>query len=243
MADTLKLQCANKPLMVAHRGVSGLEKENTNAAFIAAGNRSYYGIETDVRLVKDGTYVCIHDANTERVAGDNVVAEDCSYELLRKIRLFDRDGVKGREDLCLPTMIDYIQTCKRYEKVAVLELKSNFTVENMAEMCNIIESIGWLENTVFIAFGFQNLVNLREVRPQQAAQYLISKEFDADDLCARLNEYNLDLDIYHGSLTKELLDRVHADGHKVNVWTVDTLEVAEKMAEYGVDFITSNIIE
>ena len=26
--------------MVAHRGVSGLECENTNAAFVAAGNRS-----------------------------------------------------------------------------------------------------------------------------------------------------------------------------------------------------------
>ena len=30
--------------MVAHRGVSGLEKENTASAFVAAGNRSYFGI-------------------------------------------------------------------------------------------------------------------------------------------------------------------------------------------------------
>ena len=30
---------------IAHRGLSGLEKENTCAAFVAAGNReSYYGI-------------------------------------------------------------------------------------------------------------------------------------------------------------------------------------------------------
>ena len=35
--------------MVAHRGVSGLERENTCAAFVAAGNRSYFGIETDVQ--------------------------------------------------------------------------------------------------------------------------------------------------------------------------------------------------
>lgn len=31
--------------IIAHRGVSGLERENTCAAFIAAGNRSYYGME------------------------------------------------------------------------------------------------------------------------------------------------------------------------------------------------------
>ena len=46
--NTIKMSTP-KPLMIAHRGLSGLEKENTNAAFIAAGNRSYYGIETDVR--------------------------------------------------------------------------------------------------------------------------------------------------------------------------------------------------
>ena len=31
-------------LVVAHRGVSGLERENTASAFVAAGNRSYFGV-------------------------------------------------------------------------------------------------------------------------------------------------------------------------------------------------------
>ena len=35
--DTIKIN-AGKTLMVAHRGVSGIEKENTHAAFVAAGN-------------------------------------------------------------------------------------------------------------------------------------------------------------------------------------------------------------
>ena len=49
--DTIKIEKKNT-LMVAHRGVSGLEKENTLAAFIAAGNRSYYGVETGGRQVR-----------------------------------------------------------------------------------------------------------------------------------------------------------------------------------------------
>ena len=48
-------------LMVAHRGVSGLEMENSIAAFVAAGNRSYYGIETDVHVTKDEQIVVFHD--------------------------------------------------------------------------------------------------------------------------------------------------------------------------------------
>ena len=43
--------------------------------------------------------------------------------------------------------------------------------------------------------------------------------------------------------TAEKVKALHDAGHKVNVWTVDKLEDAERMIEYGVDFITSNIIE
>ena len=60
LKDTLRL---NNPdmKMVAHRGLSGLELENTAAAFVAAGNRSYYGIETDVHRTADGKFVVIHE--------------------------------------------------------------------------------------------------------------------------------------------------------------------------------------
>ena len=40
MMDTIRIE-KGSTRMVAHRGVSGLEKENTMAAFGADGNRSY----------------------------------------------------------------------------------------------------------------------------------------------------------------------------------------------------------
>ena len=54
--DSIKLDTRTAK-MIAHRGLSGIEKENTNAAFIAAGNRSYFGIETDVHKTVDGKFV------------------------------------------------------------------------------------------------------------------------------------------------------------------------------------------
>ena len=66
--NTIKITDPRKPLMVAHRGLSGLETENTCAAFVAAGNRSYFGIETDVHRTKDGKYVVFHDDTTGRLA-------------------------------------------------------------------------------------------------------------------------------------------------------------------------------
>ena len=83
--DTVKIKKVKEVCMIAHRGLSGLETENTNSAFVAAGNRSYYGIETDVHVTVDGKFVIIHDDNTLRVADINVNVEKSSFDELRKI--------------------------------------------------------------------------------------------------------------------------------------------------------------
>ena len=51
--NTIKLEKGNS-LLVAHRDLSGIECENTNASFVAAGNRSYYGIECDIYKTAGG---------------------------------------------------------------------------------------------------------------------------------------------------------------------------------------------
>ena len=66
--DTIKIN-KNSVKMVAHRGLSGLEIENTNPAFTLAGKHSYYGIETDIRRTVDGRFVICHDDNLNRIAG------------------------------------------------------------------------------------------------------------------------------------------------------------------------------
>ena len=108
--DTIHIDSKNVQ-MVAHRGVSGLETENTASAFVAAGNRSYYGIETDVHRTADGQFVVFHDDNTQRVAGDAMVVEETTYETLRSLRLMDTDGQRGRNDLRIPSLREYVRIC------------------------------------------------------------------------------------------------------------------------------------
>ena len=104
--DTLRLQ-APKPRMIAHRGLSGIEMENTCSAFVAAGNRSHFGIETDVHVTADGQFIIIHDDSTKRVALDDLTVENSTYETLRSLRLCDKDGKRGRKDLALPSLSEY----------------------------------------------------------------------------------------------------------------------------------------
>ena len=160
--NTTKFNHHNIPLMVAHRGVSGLETENTCPAFVPAGNRSYYGIETDVHITADGKYVAFHDDETRRLAAEDMIIEQTDFATLRSLILRQRDGNFGRTDIRIPTMQEYIEICKHYEKVAVLELKNHFQKEQVFEICEIIEGIGYLENVIFISFDFEFLVYVME---------------------------------------------------------------------------------
>ena len=144
--DTIKID-KKQVKMVAHRGQSGLERENTCPAFVAAGNRSHYGVETDVHVTKDGKFVIIHDETTERVSGGahNFNVEECVYDDLKDLTLPDLDGSWNRQDIRIPLLVDYIKICQKYEKVCVLELKNEFLPEDIVKIVEEIRAIGYLE--------------------------------------------------------------------------------------------------
>lgn len=241
--DTIKIK--NKGVkIVAHRGLSGIECENTNAAFVAAGNRSYFGIETDIHVSKDGKLVVIHDDKTSRVAKEELIVEECTLDELRTIRLYDTPRAKAdftRSDLCMPELCEYIRICKRYNKKAVLELKNRFETEDIKKVIAEIKNQKYLDNVIFISFSWDNMVDIRNLLPNQKAQFLISNW--EDDLIERLKAHNLDLDIYYKSLSKDKVKLLHKNGIEVNCWTVDDAADAKKLISWGVDYITSNILE
>ncbi len=238
--NTIKVETGSTKL-IAHRGLSGLEAENTCAAFVAAGNRSYFGLETDVHRTGDGGFILIHDENTSRVAKDDVNVESTTFEALRQLRLLDHDGTKSRADLHLPSLEEYAGICKKYEKTCVLELKSDYTDEEIKEILNRIDALKWLDHVIFIAFGYDNLKKVRKYLPQQPCQFLT--EGISSELVEQLSADNFDLDVYYPLLTEEWIHLLHRRGIKVNCWTVDDKAVAEKLVSWGIDFITTDILE
>lgn len=238
---TIKLN-DKRAKLVAHRGLSSLEKENTCSAFVAAGNRDgIFGIETDVHRTADGKYVIIHDDNTQRVALDHLEVEKSTFETLRSLRLLDLDGRRGRADLMLPTVEEYIGICKRYEKTCVFEFKNPMAEEDIAALVETFRREGYLDHVIFISFQPGNLIALRKHYPDLPAQILL--ENWVDGALEQMVKYHLDLDIDFRALTKELVEEVHKAGLLVNCWTVNTLEDAHKVLEMGVDFITTNTLE
>ena len=238
--NTIKINNQSTKI-IAHRGLSAIEMENTNAAFVAACNRSYYGVETDIHRTSDGFFVVCHDNNLSRVAGVNIPVEERSFAELQSIVLFDMDGTKGREDLRVSVLENYISICKKYEKHCVLELKSDFTDTEIAKIIDIIKDFDYLDNVIFISFIYSNLSKIRESCPEQSVQFLFN-EF-TDEIVEKIMVDKIDVDVYYPSLTEKMIKNLHNKGIKVNCWTVDDKVTAEQLCKWGVDYITSNILE
>ena len=242
MNNTIKLEDKGHTLIIAHRGLCGLEPENTNAAFIAAGNRSYYGIEADVHKTADGKYVIMHDANTLRMSGDDIEIAKATYETLRSLRLKQKDGVRGRTDLRIPSLEEYLGICKYYGKKAILELKDDFTAEDVDEICRTVEQLAYMEGTVFISFKLNNLLLLKERNPDQSAQYLVEKDID-DALIQEMADRKMGIDAFQYKFTEEIIRKCRTAGVETNAWTVNNPDMARKLMDWGIDYITTNILE
>ena len=227
--------------MIAHRGLSGLILENSLPAFEMAGQKSYYGIETDVHVTKDGKYIICHDNDLKRIAGLDLVIEETDYATLRALRFKDVYSDSDKEDMFLPSLDEYLETCKKYDKQAILELKNAMPSKDIQGIATAVKNSGWFNRTTFISFSAENLVELRKLYPTADAQYLLGdmseREFQF------VVENRLDVDMCCPSVTKEQVERLHQEGLKVNCWTVDDRESARRMLDCGVDFITTNILE
>ena len=226
--------------LVAHRGVSGLEKENTCAAFVAAGVKSYFGIETDVHVTADGKYIVVHDDDLRRVAGVDLQVEKTDFDTLIRVPLPDTDGTP-RSDLRLPSLNDYISICRKYEKAAVLELKNRMPRGHVAGIAAVVKDMGWLDRTIFISFSGENLVDLRDLYPEAEIEFLTCEA--SEENFRFMEKYRFGADLCGSCVTPGYVARLHAAGLKVNCWTIDRPEDAEKLIGAGVDYITTNILE
>ena len=238
-------------LIVGHRG-SQWGVENTRAAFINGANAGAWGLECDIRVTGDGTFVVSHDDNYKRLGGPETKIADMTTEAILSTRLTSkRHGVTYAGTPC--TLGEFLDICKEYNVVPVVEVKvcttihSNTKAENepvfdgIPALINLIDQKGLSDRVVIISFMPGVVDFIHRHYPDITVQVLAGDEDGTImEWVERCKQYKMDLDVVHTIVTKEAVDAMHAAGLKVNVWTVDRVEDFERVKAMGVDFITTN---
>ncbi len=238
-------------LIVGHRG-SQWGVENTRAAFINGANAGAWGLECDIRVTADGTFVISHDDNYKRLGGPETKIADMSTEAVLSTRLTSkRHGITYAATPC--SLGEFLDICNEYNVVPVVEVKvctsihSNTKAENepvfdgIPALINMIDQKGCSDRVVIISFMPGVVDFIHRHYPDITVQVLAGDgDGTIDEWVDWCIEHKMDLDVVHTIVTKEAVDRMHAAGLKVNVWTVDRVEDFERVKAAGADFITTN---
>ncbi len=233
--------------IIAHRGASADAPENTLSAMKLAWAQGADAIELDLWLSTDGKLIVFHDATTKRFEKE---ARKVSSLTLAEARRIDVGSWKGAEFAGerIPTLDSILATMPKGRR-AVLEIKCG--PEIVPELGRVLRASGRASNELaVISFNFEALQESRRVLPGLEHYFLSSfKKRSATNsgselkpLLARCRAAGFDgLDLHFDwPMTKEFVAEVKAAGMKLVAWTVDDATVAKRLAEAGVDGITTN---
>lgn len=208
----------NNKLKVAHRGESDTCPENTLLAFNAAWDNNADICEGDFHLTKDKIIVCIHDPDTLRVAGKNLVISQSTYKELQELNVAHYFDPSLTEQI--PTLEQVLDTVPGAGSF-LIDIKSG--VEIIPQLMSILSNIK-LTKFQFGVISFNKEV-LRQVK-QHDGQIITLLLNDSKDKMTNANIKETLLDINaNGLLTNiinpDLKDEVESLKLIYDIWSSD----------------------
>ena len=235
-----KTGTSNTPLngstgMILHRGLSLEAPENTLPAFNLAGQRGAEYVETDVRQLKDGTFVIFHDSNLLRMCGVDKKIENLTYQEVKKYPVIAGTNASAYKNNTIPTLEQYLQCCNKYSMTPVIEIKSNLNQNGVAKFNQIIKKSR--KSPVVISFKEEPLIMLRQINRTVSIQWILRDQITSAALneCAR---YKFDISAQYGCTYKNIIARAHSKNIKVALWLFTDSSIADCYKNWGADYLT-----
>ena len=240
-------QTSHSAEIVAHRGASFDAPENTLPAVLLGWEQGADAVEIDIHQTADGTVVAIHDRDTKRVTGQQGLVAELNLDRLRSL---DAGEWKGSEwkGTRIPTLAAVLKTVPP-GKSLVVEIKCPMSV--LPELELVLERSGKREQVMLIAFDYDTITEAKRRMPDIPAYWLYGfsdREAERygvrtpDDLIDRVQATGLQgLDVRHDEAwVPQLARALRAIGKKLYVYTVNSVESAQRLLDLGVAGITTD---
>ncbi|MFY9556294.1 MAG: glycerophosphodiester phosphodiesterase family protein [Blastocatellia bacterium] len=256
---------ATKPLVIAHRGASGLAPENTLAAFRLALALGADGVEMDVQLSADGEPIVIHDARVNRTTnGIGAVSRLTRTELknldagawferrlIRRPRGRTIDRWPGASELSretVPTLeevLDFLAPA-RVERIYV-ELKGGRgNKEQLLEsVLSLVQRFRAERSVTLLSFDheiihrakrFAGDIRTAATFPARGRRLISTRSI----LRAAENAEVDEVALHFGLVSRRAVEALHERGLSVSVWTANSKIAMRRLTACGVDSIMTN---
>lgn len=229
--------------IVAHRGASWDAPENTVAAASLGWTQHADALEVDVHLTRDGEVAVVHDDTLLRTTGRDARVDALT---MAEIRTLDAGVWKGAtwRGARVPSLAEVLATVPAGKKIYI-ELKA---AAGLAPALARAIAAGPVDAglVVFISFEAEALAEVKRAVPGSAAYFLADTPEGAPEklsgLIALCRAHGFDgLGVSAGwRIDAALVERLRADGLRLNVWTVNDPKRARELAAAGVASITTD---
>ena len=234
-----------QPYLVGHRG-SRWGVENTEEAFINGAKKGYHCLETDVKVTKDGKFVCCHNDDLTSWGGTLTIASNNLSALQAQKLTQTRGGVTYTG--YLTTFERYLDICKEYGCIPVIELKwatgiNSNDQSNIPDLIKTIEAKGF-RNNCYIFTSMKNcLTYVKSNYPDMEIMLLVySENFDGSLSWCKTNSCHMGTGV-GSEITKTGVQNYHDAGLLVNAWTINSTSDYKTYGNYGCDFITTDYLD
>lgn len=240
----------SKPLIIAHRGASGLAPENTLAAFQKAIDIGVDRIEMDLRQSIDGEVVVIHDKTIMRTTNGWGSVRKLSLKRLQRYSAgswFHPDFSAEK----IPTFREVLELVKG-QTTLLLEIKEGSPYHHGIER-NILKLINEYQAHEWCIIQSFNDVVLNNFRNAPDLHSNVQKLFEALIPVApfyggsrfsykRIKTYDFadEININYRYVNPRVVRKMQEMGKKVNVWTVNQPQNLVKYTKMGVDGIITD---
>ena len=220
--------------MIAHRGHSAKFPDNTEPAFLSAVKNGSGGIETDIRITKDGYFVANHNDDVVFKDGTSLMVADATLEELTSKPI---KNTKTKDDTYICTFERYLEICRDNNLICFIELKGEYTDKQIHDVFTLAGEVYDLKMCQLQSFEFENLVKAHEAFPDLKIMLTYGKGMDY----SKCLEYGFDIDVDYKTLSKKMMNDFHSRGLKVGAWTANDIFTLNYCRAFGVDFIESDI--
>jgi glycerophosphoryl diester phosphodiesterase len=237
----------SKPMVVAHRGASVEQPENTIEAFEAAIDAGADAVEFDVRMTADGVAVVMHDPDVSRTTNGVGLVEELTRSDVRRLRIpLPGGGATG-----VPTLEEALE-CLSGRAAADIEIKNQpgepgFTPDRepaVEATLDTLDTVGFPGRVIVSSFNPASIAHSLRLRPDVPTGLLTSYDVGADEA---LRQATADGHPWVLPFVLKVLeagdgfsDRVRAGGALLGVWIADDPETAGRLFELGADAVATN---
>jgi len=218
------------PSVIAHRGASAEQPENTLAAFRRALALGADGIELDVHVTRDGVPVVFHDASLLRLTGVRGRIAQQAWPALRRLR------VLGTEPI--PRLAGVLRLT-RSQILVQIELKAGVPV---APVVRAIRAARTAQGVILASFALGLLRTARRLAPAVPRMLISEGRRPPAALLRQLAALGAaGLSVNHRAIRSAAWVRFfQARGHTVWAWTVNDPVRMRRLVGWGIDAILSD---